>query len=95
MTQNHKTININPNPVYINLPSKMAVPLPERSFCITINRMETKTFCNLVDEYGIDRVARMRGISRNQVTKRYLNERDGVERKRKPRKPKPVRSTSR
>lgn len=50
-----------------------------------------KSFCGLVDLYGLSRVAKMKGISRNQAQKRYLNERDGVERQRKPRKPKPVR----
>lgn len=53
-----------------------------------------KSFCGLVDLYGVARVARMKGISVNQVKKRYLNERDGVERERKPRKPK-VKRTSR
>lgn len=47
-----------------------------------------KSFCGLVDLYGVARVARMKNISVNQVKKRYLNERDGVERDSKPRKPK-------
>lgn len=56
----------------------------------TKNALE-RSFCGLVDLYGVARVARMKGISVNQVKKRYLNERDGVGRKVEPRKPKPVR----
>lgn len=50
-----------------------------------------KSFCGLVDLYGVSRVARMKGMSTNQVKKKYLRERDGVKRKSKPRKPAVVR----
>jgi len=56
-----------------------------------IKRAIGKSFVGLVDLYGVSRVARMKGMSTNQVKKRYLRERDGVERKSKPRKPKPIR----
>ena len=42
----------------------------------------------LVDTYGVDRVAKMKNVSTNQIKKKYLRARDGVERKTKPRKPK-------
>lgn len=42
-----------------------------------------KSFCGLVDLYGVSRVARMKGMSTNQVKKRYLRERDGVKRGKK------------
>ena len=50
-----------------------------------------KSFVGLVDLYGVSRVAKMRGMSVNQVKKKYLRERDGVKRKSKPRKPAVVR----
>ncbi|MCP5414948.1 MAG: hypothetical protein H6961_10115 [Chromatiaceae bacterium] len=50
-----------------------------------------KSFCGLVDLYGVSRVARMKGMSTNQVKKKYLRERDGVKREKKPHKPKPIR----
>ena len=50
-----------------------------------------KSFVGLVDLYGVSRVAMMKGISANQVKKKYLRERDGVKRKSKPRKPAVVR----
>jgi len=42
----------------------------------------------LVDEYGVTRTAKMKNISERRVRKLYLNERDGVGRKRRPHKPK-------
>ena len=50
-----------------------------------------KSFVGLVDLYGVSRVAKLKGMSINQVKKRYIRERDGVKRERKPRKPKPIR----
>lgn len=52
---------------------------------------KSNSFCLLVDAYGIDRVAKMRGMSRRQVQRKYIHERDGVEKPRRPRKPKPNR----
>ena len=51
-----------------------------------------KSFVGLVDLYGVSRVARMKGMSVNQVKKKYLRERDGVKRESKPRKPAVVRT---
>ena len=56
-----------------------------------IKRTIEKSFCGLVDLYGVGRVAGMKGMSINQVKKRYIRERDGVKRERKPRKPAVVR----
>ena len=50
-----------------------------------------KSFVGLVDLYGVSRVAKLKGMSINQVKKRYIRERDGVKRESKPRKPKPIR----
>ena len=52
-----------------------------------------KSFVGLVDLYGVGRVARMRGMSTNQVKKKYLRERDGVKREKKPRKPAAIRTS--
>lgn len=94
MTLLPKTININLDCLTYQFPSKNAV-LYQSGIFVYNKRMDNQTklaieksFCGLVDLYGVDRVARMKGISRNQVKKRFLNERDGVERKSKPRKPK-------
>ena len=56
-----------------------------------IKRTIEKSFVGLVDLYGVGRVAGMKGMSINQVKKKYLRERDGVKRESKPRKPKPIR----
>lgn len=56
--------------------------------------LKSKSFCFMVDVLGIPRVMRLRGMSRRRVQITYINEQSGVERKKKPRKPKPNRASS-